>query len=595
MQRLLTILSVLVVIGLGGACFAYGSAVSVEVIHSYDRYCQGKDYEIAFKVKIKKGLFLHGPAAKPGEMIIPTRLSFSPSSGATIKGLRFPKTKEVRFDYSDKPVEVYEGQVIIKATLHIGPDAGLGQHKIQGVLSYQACAQDSCLPPHRVPINVKFDVVDRDTPQRRINLAYFSTPYQVPSPKTVEVRGFKPHGALWLTLLGLFFGGLALNLTPCIYPLIPITVSFFGARSQKLKGKRFIHGALYMAGLSITNSTLGVSAALTGGMLGAALQNPIVLIVVSVIILAMGLSFFGLWEIRLPGGIVNLASRGFGGFFGSFFMGLTLGVVAAPCLGPFVLGLLTYVGQKGDAFIGFLYFFVLSIGLGLPLCFLAIFSGAVDRLPMSGNWLVWIKKCFGWVLVAMAVFMIRPLIPIQFLKTLAIPAVLMAAAIHVGFLDRTSANSRHFRFVKTLLGAVVLATALVTAYASWHAEEGIKWIPYRQGLLQEAKAERKPVIIDFYADWCGPCREMDKTTFRDQRVKALIGKFFPIRVDLTKQSPETKKLVQRFNVRGVPTVVFLRPDGTEVSSLRIQAYAPPYTFASKMAEVLTLPPRAKGT
>jgi len=402
----------------------------------------------------------------------------------------------------------------------------------------------------------------------------------------VDIRGIRFHGALWLTLLGVFLGGLALNLTPCIYPLIPITVSYFGARSENIRGKRFIHGALYIGGLSITNSVLGVSAALTGGMLGSALQNPMVLIVVSGVIFAMGLSFFGFWELKLPSGLVNAASKGFGGFFGSFFMGLTLGVVAAPCLGPFVLGLLTYVGQKGDPLLGFLYFFVLSIGLGLPLALLAVCSGIVDKLPMSGNWLLWVKKCFGWILIGMAVFMIRPLIPGATWKILAIPVVLVAAGLHIAFLDKTKVGSVRFGIVKTLAGLGLLVVAFALASMVWRAEEGIKWLPYRQGLLQQAKAEKKPVIIDFYAEWCGPCREMDRITFRDARVKGFAKNFVTLRVDLTRERPETKELVKQFNIRGVPSVIFIDRGGNEVRSIRVESYEPPETFAIKMADIL---------
>ncbi|MBW2022700.1 MAG: thioredoxin family protein, partial [Deltaproteobacteria bacterium] len=285
-------------------------------------------------------------------------------------------------------------------------------------------------------------------------------------------------------------------------------------------------------------------------------------------------------------GLVNAASKGFGGFFGSFFMGLTLGVVAAPCLGPFVLGLLTYVGQKGDPLLGFLYFFVLSIGLGLPLALLAVCSGIVDKLPMSGNWLLWVKKCFGWILIGMAVFMIRPLIPGATWKILAIPVVLVAAGLHIAFLDKTKVGSVRFGIVKTLAGLGLFVVAFALASMVWRAEEGIKWLPYRQGLLQQAKAEKKPVIIDFYAEWCGPCREMDRITFRDARVKGFAKNFVTLRVDLTRERPETKELVKQFNIRGVPSVIFIDRGGNEVRSIRVESYEPPETFAIKMADIL---------
>ena len=171
---------------------------------------------------------------------------------------------------------------------------------------------------------------------------------------------------LW-TLLGVFAGGLALNLTPCVYPLIPITVSYFGGRAGQGRGKLAVHGLLYLGGLSVTNSVLGVVAALTGSLMGSALQNPIVLVVVAGVLVLFATSLFGFWELQLPQSLTSAASKSYAGYFGTLFMGLTLGVVAAPCLGPFVLGLLTWVASMGSPWLGFLIFFTLSLGLGVPL------------------------------------------------------------------------------------------------------------------------------------------------------------------------------------------------------------------------------------
>ena len=213
---------------------------------------------------------------------------------------------------------------------------------------------------------------------------------------------------IW-TLLGIFAGGMALNLTPCVYPLIPITVSYFSGRSGK--GRLIGHGLCYIGGLSITNSILGVVAALTGSLMGAMLQNPLVLTTVAAILIFFATSLFGFWELRLPSSLMQAASTSYAGYLGTIFMGLTLGVVAAPCIGPFILGLLTWVASLGSPWLGFTIFFTLSLGLGLPLFFLAIFSGHIDKLPRSGEWMIWVKKSMGWVLVAMAAYFIRPIFP----------------------------------------------------------------------------------------------------------------------------------------------------------------------------------------
>ena len=368
---------------------------------------------------------------------------------------------------------------------------------------------------------------------------------------------------IW-TLLGIFAGGMALNLTPCVYPLIPITVSYFGGQAAKEgegKGNLVAHGLCYMLGLAVTNSVLGVVASLTGGLMGAMLQNPIVLIVVAAVLVFFAASLFGLWEMRLPSGITQAAAKSYTGYFGSLFMGLTLGVVAAPCIGPFVLGLLTWVASMGSPWLGFLIFFTLSLGLGLPLFLLAMFSGQLERLPRSGGWMIWVRKLMGWVLVGMAVHFIRPVLPGHW-GTVLLALVALAAGLHLGWIDKNQANFRAFPWLKGGVGVtcLVLATFLVASWAM-HGP-GVAWKPYSDEVLKEAMKLNKPVIIDFYATWCTPCNELEEVTFHDASVvNQAESSFVMVKVDVTKGgNPLYERLLQDYGVKGVPTVVFLDTD-----------------------------------
>ena len=290
---------------------------------------------------------------------------------------------------------------------------------------------------------------------------------------------------LW-TLLGIFVGGIALNLTPCVYPLIPITVSYFGGRSGQGQGRLVFHGFFYIGGLSLTNSILGVIAALTGGLMGAMLQNPIVLIIVAAILVFFATSLLGFWELRLPEGLNRMASKSYTGYFGTFFMGLTLGLVAAPCIGPFVLGLLTWVASMGSPWLGFLIFFTLSLGLGLPLFLLALFSGKIEKLPRSGEWMLWVRKLMGWVLVGMAAHFIRPLLPESW-GIILLAAVAFFAGIHLGWLDKSKAGFRSFNWLKIGAGlaGIIIATLLI---GSWvFRGPGVAWQPYSDKVLLEAR------------------------------------------------------------------------------------------------------------
>jgi thiol:disulfide interchange protein DsbD len=387
------------------------------------------------------------------------------------------------------------------------------------------------------------------------------------------------------TLLGVFVGGIALNLTPCVYPLLPITVSYFGGKSGQGQGRLVVHGLFYLAGLALTNSALGVTAALTGGLMGAVLQNPLVLVAVAAILVFFATSLFGFWELRLPGSLTQAASRSYTGYFGSLFMGLTLGLVAAPCIGPFVLGLLTWVASLGSAWLGFLVFFILSMGLGLPLFILAMFSGSLEKLPRSGEWMVWVRKLMGWVLVGMAAYFIKPLLP-ESVSVLLLAAVALAAAAHLGWLDRTVATFRSFQWLKTAatLAGVIVATFLLGSWAL--RGPGVTWQPYSDKLLTAAKEAQKPVIIDFYATWCTPCRALEEITFHHPDVvKKADREFVMVKVDLTKdENSGQARLLSHYRIKGVPTVVFLDNQGQERLDLRLVDYLPPEQFLSRMAE-----------
>ena len=346
---------------------------------------------------------------------------------------------------------------------------------------------------------------------------------------------------------------------------------------------------LYVIGLAVTNSLLGVTAALTGGLMGAMLQNPVVLIAIAAVLVLFAASLFGFWEMRLPFAVTQVASRGYAGYFGSLFMGLTMGIVAAPCIGPFVLGLLTWVAGLGSVWLGFVVFFTLSLGLGLPLFVLALFSGQLQRLPRSGEWMLWVRKLMGWVLVGMAAYYLRALLP-KTTYTFLLAFVALAAGLHLGWIARVQTLSNRFKWIRAFAGTVglVLATLLI---GGWILRgPGVTWQPYSNDLLENARRIGKPVIVDFYADWCTPCVELEQKTFHDSKIVSLSrNDFIMVKVDLTRaENALNEGLLKRYNVKGVPTVVFIGPDGRERNDLRLVDFIPADQFLGRMAALTTI-------
>ncbi len=544
------------------------------------------------------------------EDLIPTSLKVE-SNDFKLAGVSWPGSKKYKFSFSETELDVYEGSINIVVSLKANKNLKPGKYEVSGTLHYQACNDRACFAPKDIEFTVqltmkedsvkndstkinkkdsteKTDSTDlgqkKDTSKTNTSLKENKrdTSQTVTSiDKKNEIADYIASKGLILTLILIFLGGLALNLTPCVYPLIPITISFFGANATGGKTQKLAMAIVYVLGMSVTYSILGLVAALTGGLFGSMLQSPIVVGVFVLILLTLALSMFGAYEIRIPQSLANISGKNRTGYAGTALMGLTVGFIAAPCIGPFVLSLLVYVGQIGSPFLGFLLFFVLAVGLGFPYIFLALFSGSISKLPRSGEWMEGVKIIFGLLMVGMAMYTARPLMGDKIYEII-FPVYLVLAGAFLILFDRKAITAVTYTRIKYVIAIVgIIYGAMNLHFGEEQTAGKLEWqdLKSMQQVDESIKKAGKPTMIDFYADWCAQCKELDKYTYVDPKIIEASKKFNNIKIDLTKGD---KEIESRFKIQGLPVVAFIDANGKEREDLRVTGFLKAEEFLKVM-------------
>jgi thiol:disulfide interchange protein DsbD len=593
--------AVLIVFLLQLGVFAQGSdrVVKATGYASADGLRPGDKLKVAIAVEVGEGYHIN--AHRPSlDFLIPTAVAFGAPAGFTFADEKYPAPKHRRFEFApETELAVHEGTVFITAELRGDSTIKPGPATIRALVTVQACNDSQCLAPSDLSVEIPIKIVAANQPIKETNAEVFAKVAAQPEDTgiaagaLIEYQGGSKDSiadklassGLLSVLLGVFVAGLLLNTTPCVYPIIPITIGFFVNQGAAQQGKAklsrtFFMASMYVLGMALTYSVLGVIAAKSGGLFGAALQSPIVLIVLAGTMFLLSLSMFGVYEFKLPEALNRMATsstQSTSGMLGAFVMGLTMGIVAAPCIGPFVLALLVHVGTKGSAAYGFALFFVLALGLGLPYLVLGTFSGALKTLPRSGLWMVTVRKVFGLVLIGMALYFLMPLMGSA--TNYVFISFFVASALYLLLWEAGRTKPKQFGWVLRAIGIGAAAVAVIMALPR-KIEAEIPWRPYSEQALADAKKEGKGVIIDTFADWCIPCKELDKLTFTDAAVKKEAERFVTLKLDLTSNDPnsEAGRAKQRFGIRGVPTVLFLDTMGRELEKLRLEGFEKPSVF-----------------
>ena len=499
-----------------------------------------------------------------------------------------PEGTEHEDDFFGK-TRVYYQQVSIAVPLkEVGDDATLR-------VRYQGCTDGLCYPPTDKLIDV--------APLVTATTASTADTAQSVAPVSQQdqLAAALGHQGFWLSIVAFFALGLGLAFTPCVFPMYPILTGIIAGAGHHLStGRAFLLSLVYVQGMAVTYTLLGLVVASAGLKFQAALQHPYVLIGLSVMFVLLALSMFGLYTLQLPSSLQTrlsgLSNRQQGGsVVGVAIMGMISGLVCSPCTTAPLSGALIYVAQSGDLWLGGAALYALSLGMGLPLLLLGTSGGKL--LPKAGAWMDVIKQLFGFALLAVPILLLSRLWSDQ----IATLAWLGWGLLLCGYLYHHNQHQPHsvaksvrgFVLLLAMISAVVVgkdllqpaAPAAVTADASQTAPQFVRIKTLDDLKVQLAAARGKPVLLDLYADWCVACKEFEHKTFSDPAVRERFGQMVLLQADVTANDDADIELLNSLDVLGLPTLIFFDREGKELTGQRVTGFMGPIPFAKHLEMV----------
>jgi thiol:disulfide interchange protein DsbD len=569
--------------------FDPAKAVDVEALLSLDQVAPGQEARVAVVFHVPKGYHI---TDRKYEMFY---VEADTTDRLRLDKITYPK------GIAENDEHVYRGDVTVTGLVTLKPGDGDTLHWTIRA-GYQICSETgdlTCYMPVDKEIVLRVPVAKKAEEAAQQNPAVFgeTTPGAASGVADSSQAVAAPRAGLegrlqdalekgsWMAFLLVFLGGILSSLTPCVYPVIPITISFIGARSKgRLHG--FVQSLFFVAGMALVYSSLGLAAALGGGSFGSIGQSPVIQAVIAGIFLIFAASMFGAFEMQLPSSIsAKLQSGDKSGPLGAVLMGAITGFIAAPCVGPIIAALLVFIAATQNLMLGF--FLMLSYALGMGVLFLVIgtFAGALNSLPGAGGWMETVKKFFGVVMVAMALYFLRDFIPASWVPWLA-GVGLVIFGVFTGAFDPLSEESetpqklfKALGLIALMLGFLFLSQGFLGSFAklpavgvgSVESATELSWdvsspdADRHAELLSAAAAAGRPVMVDFWATWCAQCKELDHKTWTDPAVQAEAQRFDLVKMDMTKsESPWAKTQNTAYSVVGMPTVIFYDSKGVEV-------------------------------
>ena len=456
-------------------------------------------------------------------------------------------------------------------------------------IAYQGCTEGFCYPPEVKEIKVADLPIAQvaNTEKTSENSTALSA-----QPKAEQDRLAESLFNSKYAVFGFFLLGLGLAFTPCVLPMLPLLSAIVIGQNQRPNMWRaFALSFVYVQGMALTYTLLGLVVAAIGLPFQVALQHPYVMIGLSIIFVLLALSMFGVFTLQLPSSLQTKLSllsqqQKAGALGGVFLMGMIAGLVASPCTSAPLSGALLYVAQSGDLFTGAITLYLLALGMGVPLILITLFGNKI--LPKSGMWMETVKKLFGFVMLALPVFLISRILPDEWTPRLW---AMLGTAFFIWFAFQMPKNGTGWVFrILFLVAAMISVKPLQTwvwgetSTPSAVENKVVSHVEFKkvksEAELQQALAENNKslVMLDLYADWCVACKEFEKETFSDPRVQKTFGDMLLLQVDMTKNSEENRALMTKYKVLGLPTILFFNRDGKEIEGSRVNGFMPPVEF-----------------
>ncbi|HYS75899.1 MAG TPA: protein-disulfide reductase DsbD [Burkholderiales bacterium] len=525
------------------------------------------------------------------------RFAAEPAS-VTLGQPRFPKG-QIHEDKFFGKQETYRKEVRIRV-----PVEAAGAERLKLQVTSQGCADlGVCYVPQVQSADLRLASLGGSRSSIfKENGPFASSPERVTAASDdVRFAGVLESGRLWLVMAVFFGAGLLLTFTPCVLPMIPILSGIIVGEGQRVTRRRAVLVSLaYVLGMAVTYTAIGIAAAFSGNLLSAALQNAWVLGAFAAVFVGLALSMFGFYELQLPSSwqarLTAASNRLGGGHWGAVvLMGVLSAAIISPCVAAPLAGALLYISQTRDAVLGGAALFSMAIGMGVPLVLVGVSEGML--LPRSGQWMHAVRKFFGVLLLAVAIWIIAPVIPVA-VQMLLWAALLVGSGVYLGALEPLPQGASGW---KRLLKAVSVLALLAGVAQGVGALSGAR-DPLRPlaGILGNSPESQKPLafetvkaladldarlktadkvaMLDFYADWCVSCKEMERFTFSDPQVQARLGRMVLLRADVTANTADDKALLRRYRLFGPPGIVFFDASGREIEGLRVIGYQSPEKF-----------------